>query len=210
MTVANGDGLEASNFPADEAVVTQHLQGNANLFKRPGGVLLLCYSAVLTRGVDEVKTDAAMDGGSTPLVCGPFALCTTDLMGLLSVGMARGNVSAYNGDGLKISWRLPSDFKLISRDEIDGRPLADELRHRAALSSCFTVAITSPLYGSWVRKPTCWNAGTGMVSHRRAACFVFQLRGASLAPPKPAPDVAVQTHWRVTVGWVGLHRSTWQ
>ena len=38
VTIANGDGLEASNLPADEAVVTQHLQGNANLFKRPGGV----------------------------------------------------------------------------------------------------------------------------------------------------------------------------
>jgi len=200
VTVANGDGLEASNLPADEAVVTQHLQGNANLFKRPGGVLLLCYSAVLTRGVDEVKTDAAMDGGSTPLVCGPFALCTTELMGLLSVGMARGNVSAYGGDGLKISWRPPSDFGLISRDEIDGRPLADELKTpRCPVfvlhgGDHFTVIW---VVGAETDVLECWH-WNGLPPSR--GMFRVQLRGASLAPPKPAPDVAVQTHWRVTVG----------
>lgn len=34
-----------------------------------------------------------MEGGSLPLVVGPHSLCSTELMGLLLHGVARGNVA---------------------------------------------------------------------------------------------------------------------
>ena len=100
----------------------------------------------------------------------------------------------------KFSWRPPSDFGLISRDEIDGRPLADELKTpRCPVfvlhgGDHFTVIW---VVGAETDVLECWH-WNGLPPSR--GMFRVQLRGASLAPPKPAPDVAVQTHWRVTVG----------
>ena len=46
------------------------------------------------RGADKVRADVSADGGSVPLVGGRYALCGTELIGLLLGGEARGNVGA--------------------------------------------------------------------------------------------------------------------
>lgn len=88
------------------------------------------------------------DGGDAPLVVGPFALCSTEMVSLLLHGIARGNICAYNLDGTKATWRRPlqahdgpqetpddlgdTDYGtigMLSMAEVDGgRPLADELK----------------------------------------------------------------------------------
>lgn len=42
------------------------------------------------------------DGGELPLVYGMHWLCTTELMGMIFCGQAKGNVSAYNTTGDKV------------------------------------------------------------------------------------------------------------
>eukprot|EP00978_Attheya_sp_CCMP212_P004822 scaffold10619_cov41-Attheya_sp.AAC.2 len=99
----------------------------------PGACLLVCYSAILTRGVEQVLEDAKVDGGLPPLIHGPFSICTTELMNLLLFGVARGNVSAYGGmtrTGQKDTWRKSSHVGLLSIDEVEsGISLADELKN---------------------------------------------------------------------------------
>jgi len=170
-------------------------------------VSLLCYSAVLTRGLDRVRAEVALDGGSAPLVAGPHALCTTELMSLLMQGVARGNVCAYGNDGVKVAWRSRGDVGLISRDELDmGRPLADELKGPGRPvyvlhgGDHFTL-LWAPGMGAGASEGKVdfvhWN---GLPPHRALARL--RLHNCSLDPPPPAPPQFVPSHWRIKLGEV--------
>ncbi|KAH8057719.1 DUF4205-containing protein [Aureococcus anophagefferens] len=102
-------------------------------FEARGGVALLVYSCVLSRGAARCLADAAVDGGGGPLIYGPFHLCTTELLNLLLFGVARGDVGAYGGgDAAKADWRGASPVGLLSADEVEsGVPVADELKSPA-------------------------------------------------------------------------------
>jgi len=100
-------------------------------FKGKGGVVLFLYSVVLTRGVQQIKVDLAKDGSQPPLVVGPNWLCTSDLVSLMLVGEAKGNVSAYSPvDASKIKFpKTVGGVGLLSYAEIEaGVPIADELK----------------------------------------------------------------------------------
>ena len=118
-----------SDGPTD---VANRLLPRMESWKARGGCCLLCYSCVLTRGLEALSADVAADNGATPLVSGPHALCGTELVNLMLCGVARANVSAYGADGRKVTWRSRARVGLLSRDEIEsGVPLADELRSPA-------------------------------------------------------------------------------
>eukprot|EP00312_Isochrysidales_sp_CCMP1244_P033232 CAMPEP_0202746422 /NCGR_PEP_ID=MMETSP1388-20130828/8140_1 /ASSEMBLY_ACC=CAM_ASM_000864 /TAXON_ID=37098 /ORGANISM="Isochrysis sp, Strain CCMP1244" /LENGTH=549 /DNA_ID=CAMNT_0049413683 /DNA_START=26 /DNA_END=1675 /DNA_ORIENTATION=+ len=127
---AVGGPIVTESFAADGAAsVAAKLAPLMPALRQKGGVVLLCYACVLTRGVEAVRADVALDNGSGPLIAGPHALCGTELMTLLMAGRARGNVGAYGQDGAKVTWREPSPFGLLSRDELEtGVPLADPLK----------------------------------------------------------------------------------
>lgn len=189
------------------AAVMAHLRPRMGAFRGAGGVNLLCLSAVLTRGPEQVRSEMSLDGGSPPLVSGLHALCATELLGLLMVGIARGNVCAYGNDGAKVAWRQPSDVGLLSRDEIDmGRPLADELKgprkpvyvlhggdHFTLLWAPGGSAASIDGKVDFVH----WN---GLPPNR--ALVRLRLRNCSLEQPPPAPPQHVPTHWRMRVGEV--------
>lgn len=52
----------------DTAAMEQAVADALPSYTGPGGVVLLCYSAVLTRGLDNVRADVAADNGELPLV----------------------------------------------------------------------------------------------------------------------------------------------
>jgi len=111
-------------------------------FKAPGGLLLIVYSCVATRGVDNVYADARRSGGEPPLIVPPHALCTSELLALMMRGHADGNVSAYSPiGGAKTSWHEGSRYTLpigmlssLEYPEYEAAeggtslPLADELK----------------------------------------------------------------------------------
>ena len=125
-----GGALSEETFVADSAgTVAEILLPRAKTLMGRGGCCLFCYSCVLTRGIEAVRSDTALDNGTTPLIVGPNALCATELMNLLLAGVARGNVGAYGADGKKVTWRTRGRVGLLSRDEFEsGMPLADELK----------------------------------------------------------------------------------
>jgi hypothetical protein len=47
----------------------------------------------MTRGIDLVKSDIRRASGEPPLITAPFYLCQTDLLMLLLIGEAYGNIS---------------------------------------------------------------------------------------------------------------------
>eukprot|EP00929_Paragymnodinium_shiwhaense_P002611 TRINITY_DN102911_c0_g1_i1.p1 TRINITY_DN102911_c0_g1~~TRINITY_DN102911_c0_g1_i1.p1 ORF type:complete len:536 (+),score=109.83 TRINITY_DN102911_c0_g1_i1:91-1698(+) len=200
-----GSQVLETELPADAAAVAAHLQAQASVLRAPGGVVLLCYAAVLSRGADLVRAEACSDGGSLPLVVGPHSLCSTELMGLLLSGLARGNVSAYGSDGGKVSWRPAGDVGMLSRDEIEmGVPLADQLKspqkpvwvlHGGDHFTLLWAPASSANSGSV--DLLFWN---GLPPNRGLSRL--RLRNASLEPSPPAPEVHVQSHWRAKVGEV--------
>ena len=122
--------LDAASVGDADALAQALLPQVPTSLRARGGCCLFCYSCILTHGVDKVAAEAAMEGGATPLVSGPFSLCGTELISLLLCGVARANVGAYGaGGGKKVSWRVPGEVGLISADEIEsGVPLADGLK----------------------------------------------------------------------------------
>ena len=121
---------ESLDAVASSDALASRLAPSVSALRGKGGCVLFCYSCILTRGVDKVKTEAARDGGGVPLVSGPFALCGTELISLIISGVARGNVGAYEqGGGAKVTWRARGEVGLISADELEsGVPVADELK----------------------------------------------------------------------------------
>jgi hypothetical protein len=188
-----------------------------------GGVCLLCYSALLTRGLDAAKADVALDSGLSPLVSGPHALCGTELVNLLLTGRARANVSAYGASGAKVDWRAPSPVGMLSRDEIEsGMPLADELK--SPTSPVYVVHGGDHFTVAWIP-----SSPEARFQHRVKALFAAavaggaapndaaasalsaaaaEAKGAPGAPPCPAGAVDVVL-WNGLppnrrVGWVRL------
>ena len=108
---------------AKDAVAAQ-----LDAFTAEGGVVLLLYSCLLSRGVDQTKKDIAADVGEPPLILPPFHICTSELMGLLCNGRAGGNTSAYCvSTGAKQDWE--TDVGLLSAQEKEqGVPVADSLK----------------------------------------------------------------------------------
>ena len=97
-------------------------------FRAPGGVVLLLYSALLTRGVDLVRQDISADAGEPPLVLPPFHTCTSELVSLLCRGLAGGNTSSYTVEGAKQDWGA-TPIGLLSTQELEqGVPVADTLK----------------------------------------------------------------------------------
>jgi hypothetical protein len=93
-------------LPQDEKAVTAAVMKHVAAYRGPGGCVLLCHSAVYSRGVEGVRADVAADGGGElPLVYGPHALCSSELVNLILEGVARGNVSAYDPNGERSTWR---------------------------------------------------------------------------------------------------------
>jgi len=203
-----GDGytsnqVQETELPADTSTVASHLKAMTSSLKGAGGVVQFCYSAILSRGLDKVRAESVLDGGRPPLIVGPHSLCSTELMGLLMFGIARGNVSAYDGaDGSKIKWRPKDEVGMLSRDEIDmGIPLADELKDPSKSvyvihgGDHFTLLWVTAVVGDAVDFFH-WN---GLPPNR--AMFPLRLTNASLEPC-PAPEKHVQSHWRIKVGEV--------
>ena len=179
-------------------------------FEARGGVALLVYSCVLSRGAARCLADAAVDGGGGPLVFGPFHLCTTELLNLLLFGVARGDVGAYGGGAAaKADWRGAAPVGLLSADEVEsGVPVADELKSPAGrawivhggaarrpffrASRVLTRAAQGPTSRrSGRRRPTAgpWTSGTGTASRRtaRSASSGSRPRRSSPRPKPPAP-----------------------
>ena len=60
-----------------------------------GGLVLLVYSAVLTRSLEVVAADLAGSLAEPPLVVGPNKLCSMELVSMLLCGSAAMNVRAF-------------------------------------------------------------------------------------------------------------------
>ncbi len=80
----------------------------------------------------------ALDGGRPPLVHGPHALCTTELLNLLLAGTARGNVGAYGDDGKKAEWRGEAQV---------GTAALETVSPWMAVSACIQFGSTQPQRG---------------------------------------------------------------
>jgi len=189
---AVGGPIVTESFAADGAAsVAAWLAPVMPALRQKGGVVLLCYACVLTRGVEAVRADVALDNGSGPLIAGPHALCGTELMTLLMAGRARGNVGAYGQDGAKVTWRGPSPFGLLSRDELEtgGRP-----RH-----VFFFCVVAGPPSRS--RSSRAWCRDTAQLSLRSIPS------GVPLADPLKSPPLPVYVlhggdHF--SVAWIPL------
>ena len=98
-------------------------------FVGPGGCCLLVYSLLLSRGVAAVRADAAAGMGGLPLVVGPNAVCSTELMSLCLRGTANGNFGAYFGPSkIPHNWPL-GDVGMLSYSELETSiPVCDSLK----------------------------------------------------------------------------------
>mmetsp|Transcript_48046 Transcript_48046/g.88498 ORF Transcript_48046/g.88498 Transcript_48046/m.88498 type:complete len:516 (+) Transcript_48046:48-1595(+) len=122
--------IEVLQFADEEALRTE-VKARAANFCGPGGVIDLVYSAVFTRGVDEVRREAQTEGGELPLVTQAFScwLCTTELMSLLLRGNAAGNIGAFRADASRNGAWDGSEIGLLSRQEKEtGIPVAEGLK----------------------------------------------------------------------------------
>jgi hypothetical protein len=195
-----GGSLTEELFIADSAaVVAERLHALGGSLIGRGGCCLFCYACVLTRGIDAVKADTALDHAGPPLVVGPHALCSTELLNLFLAGVARGNVGAYGSDGKKVGWRPRRPVGLLSRDEIEsGMPLADELKSPTApvfilhggdhFTIAWAPAPTEQLFESRVRTLFAQRSAAGADPNAAAAAALEQaaaeLKG--FTPPPPA------------------------
>lgn len=136
---AVGDGgLKVQEKVLLKTQLREHIRANLQKFTDPGGLVLLVYSCVLSRGVDQVRSDIGRDSGEPPLITGPHALCTTELLSLMLRGVASGNVGAYTAIGSPNAWadgggELTGLVGLLSFSEVEsGIPLCDLLKTPAA------------------------------------------------------------------------------
>eukprot|EP00038_Savillea_parva_P012760 m.206776 g.206776 ORF g.206776 m.206776 type:complete len:532 (+) comp23479_c0_seq1:99-1694(+) len=190
----------------DTAAMEQAVADALPSYTGPGGVVLLCYSAVLTRGLDNVRADVAADNGELPLVYGPHSLCSSELVNLIMEGMARGNVSAYDPTGAKATWRVAerrAPIGMLSRAELDsGVPLADEFKsppHPVYLVHggdhfTFMWAAGAPPDGDAVT----WHHWNGLPPNQ--ALTTFTLQPCSLDALPPSPMEHAPTHWKPVLG----------
>ena len=73
--------VEWTELPADAEEVARHIATALDAWVAPGGVVLLCLSAVGTRGDERIRRERALDGGGDfgeGLVAAPHGLCTAD------------------------------------------------------------------------------------------------------------------------------------
>jgi len=118
--------IEYCNRENIEATLHQRL----DQYKQAGGVLLLLFSCVLSRGEENVTRDA-LAFGELPLLYGPHLLCTSELLMLLLTGKANGAVGAYRPDGNKRLGDLSvlGGVGLLSYQEFEtGIPVHDTLK----------------------------------------------------------------------------------
>mmetsp|Transcript_7216 Transcript_7216/g.8692 ORF Transcript_7216/g.8692 Transcript_7216/m.8692 type:complete len:393 (+) Transcript_7216:242-1420(+) len=106
----------------------RYLSDNIDAFKAEGGVVLLIYSAVATRGPKKVREDISSGLGEPHLVIGHNWFCTSELMSLLMRGVACGNVGAYSIDGTYQDFSVPTKIGLLSMGEYEGTPMADPFK----------------------------------------------------------------------------------
>lgn len=189
--------LEEQEF-SDLAAAAAEIRARVEDFRGPGGLIDLVYSAVMTRGIEQVRIDATAEGGELPLVIRQFNcwLCTTELMSLLLRGKAEGNVGQFKADGtLNESWE-GALVGILSRSEKEsGMPVADALKSPKAPvwilhgGDHFTVA--------WAKAMPAAEAGSKFVLHhwnglppggpRLAEIGVAAVRGAVASGSKEAP-----------------------
>jgi len=126
---SNSDQVSFQTFETVSAL-EQCVLSNMDHYTRPGGLLLICYSVIQSRGVAAVQKDVAISGGECPLIVGPFTLCSSELMSLLMRGTADGNVGAYGPvGGSKIDWPSHTPVGLLSYNEVDHSiPVCDRLK----------------------------------------------------------------------------------
>eukprot|EP00928_Gymnodinium_smaydae_P031021 TRINITY_DN22909_c0_g2_i1.p1 TRINITY_DN22909_c0_g2~~TRINITY_DN22909_c0_g2_i1.p1 ORF type:complete len:550 (-),score=64.05 TRINITY_DN22909_c0_g2_i1:136-1785(-) len=128
------DGLGHADVEFREIACGSALQQfcleHVDAFMKPGGILLIVYSVVATRGVANVKADLAANGAEPPLITGPFSLCTSELISLLLRGTADGNVGSYGPlGGKKVDWPSDTPVGLLSFHECEHNiPVADRLK----------------------------------------------------------------------------------
>eukprot|EP00947_MAST-08B_sp_MAST-8B-sp1_P002785 g2785.t1 len=153
MPRGKGVALEEGVPTADLARRVQE-QAYLDAFTSPGGVCLILYSALLSRGVDQARLDMASSGTEPPLVVGPNSVCSSDLMSLLLRGVASANIFAYDplaaaksggsdskedGDGddkdkegggaPKVDWPAEVEVGLLSTTEKEfNMPVCDRLK----------------------------------------------------------------------------------
>ena len=122
-------GVSFQSFEKEQDA-TAFILSNLDHYVRPGGLLLICYSAVLSRGGDQVRRDVSTSGGEVPLIFGTFNLCTSELMSLLLRGCGDGNVGSYGPvGGKKIDWSEHTPVGMLSYNEIDHSiPVCDRLK----------------------------------------------------------------------------------
>ncbi len=126
-----GEGVSVAELKSlDDA--RDFMRKNVAAYKAKGGCVLLVYSAMLTRGVGQVRRDMAAAGADPPLVITAHSawLCSFSLVSLLLRGVARGDIFAFSQLGTRQDWDVSAlGVGLLSSQEVqDGRPVCDSLK----------------------------------------------------------------------------------
>jgi hypothetical protein len=79
-------------------MITKPADLPVNLLKGKGSCIRIIQACIETRGADQIRKDVASTHGELPLIVGPNALCSSELMTLLMKGKADGNFSAGSFD----------------------------------------------------------------------------------------------------------------
>lgn len=104
------------------------LNEHVDQYTGSGCLLLILASCIQTRGVEPVSQDITRDLGEPPLIVGPNALCSFELMSLLLRGTACGNISAYTPDGTASDWAGAQVGLLSATERESGVAVANSLR----------------------------------------------------------------------------------
>lgn len=173
-------------------------------FMGKGGLLLLIFSCVETRGQDNLKKDVAVGGGELPLIAGPNLLCTFELMNLLLCGRAHGSVGAYSILGGK-NEALPTHggVGLLSISEKEsGIPVRDDLKSPSTpvwilhSSDHFTVLFKEKMEAS-LQPPQTLLHFNGLPPNGPRLCEIL-LQGSQVAGS--APDKQKESYFKPKPG----------